>query len=249
MLADGIGMVPLLAIQALAMLAGAIAVWRLQPKAPPLRRPDAPAALQSLRDGLRVARCSAEIWPVLVLISGVGLFYVATFFVVLPVVVHDVYGGGSARLAVVTFILWLGIIAASVGLRRAMADLQRRGRAMVIAFGCGALLLLASCTLPPFPAFLGLVFLWGATQGVIITQGRTIVQMAAPPEYRGRLLAMFQLCYLGSTPIGAPLLGMAAGTWGSGIALWLAAVGVAFTIAVVAARSTIWRHALLPAEA
>ncbi len=242
--ADAVGAVPLLALQAAIMLAGGIAIFRLAPQPPAMRAHDAPTGLAALWDGVRVAGKSPQIWPVLVLLFAVGLFYVATFMVVLPIAVRDVYGGGSARLALVNLVFWCGTIAASFGMMRVGATMQRRGRAIIGALCVGIVVLLAISTLPPFPVLLLLVFCWGMGAGVTMTQGRTIVQVATPASHRSRVLALFQLGFMGGAPIGAPIVGAIARGWSLPTAMWTACAGMLCVVVLVTALSTIWRQVL-----
>jgi predicted MFS family arabinose efflux permease len=238
--ADAVGAAPLLAMQAVLMAAGGIAIWRLAPQ-PPLARPgDASGGLAALWDGIRVARRSAQIWPVLVLLFAVGLFYGATFMVVIPIAVRDVYGGGSVRLALVNFVFWSGIITSSFTMMR--LGVRRRGRSIIVALCCGVAVLLAISLLLPFPVLLVLIFCWGVGAGVTMTQGRTIVQMAAPPSHRGRTLALFQLGFMGGAPIGAPIIGAIANGWHLSGTMWVAAGCMLCVTLLVAGCSTIWRQ-------
>ncbi|MCW5745751.1 MAG: MFS transporter [Alphaproteobacteria bacterium] len=247
--ADTIGAVPLLATQAAVMLAGGIAVWRLAPQPPVPRADDAPKGWAALWDGVRVARSSPQIWPVLALLFSVGLFFGATFVVVIPIAVRDVYGGGSVRLALVNFVFWTGIIASSFALMRLGTTVARRGRAIIMALSWGVLVLLTISLLPPFPVLLLLVFCWGAGAGVTMTQGRTIVQVATPASHRSRLLALFQLGFMGGTPIGAPIIGWIAYGWSLTGAIWLACGGAVVTLALIVTVSRIWRQELRSAPA
>jgi MFS family permease len=247
--ADAVGAIPLLSLQAVAMLVGGFAVWLLPEQPGPARVASRSGGLDAFWKGIDVAWQSPQILPVLLLILGVGLFYVATFFVVLPIMVRDIYGGGSARLATVTFVLWSGMIVASIGMMRLGDRIKYRGRAVLLSVSGGVIVLFALATMPDYEYFLAFVFCWGLSQGVTMTQGRTIVQVAAPSAYLSHLLAMFQLCYLGGTPLGAPILGRVTDVWGSSTALWLAGAGMIGIIALVAALSTIWRQELTPAEA
>ncbi|MBL8674735.1 MAG: MFS transporter [Rhodospirillales bacterium] len=246
-LADRVGGAALLGAQALIVLAGASAVWRLPPVAI-VRHDDAPRGLAALADGLRVARGSAAIWPVIALLFAVGLFYVATFMVALPIAVRDVYGGGSARLAMVNFAFWAGTIAASVAMMRIGAGLVRRGRAVVCALCGGMAILAALSALPPFPVMLALVFVWGVGAGVTMTQGRVIVQSATPDSHRGRVLALFQLGFMGGGPIGAPIIGALARAYDLTTAMLAACAGMLVVVVVVVARSGIWRQRLQQAR-
>lgn len=247
--ADTLGAVPLLAVQGGVMLLGGIAVWRLAPQPPLKRADDAPEGWAALWDGVRVARRSSQIWPVLVLLFAVGLLYGAAFVVVIPIAVRDVYGGGSVRLALVNLMFWIGIIAASFAMMRIGARLRRRGRSMIVALSWGMLVLFGMSLLPPFPVLLLLALAWGLGAGVTMTQGRVIVQVATPPSHRSRLLALFQLGFMGGTPIGAPLIGMVAQGWSLSGALWVSCLGMLAVLAVVAATSAIWRQELHDAPA
>jgi hypothetical protein len=247
--ADGIGALPLLALQATLLLAGGGAIWRLAPQPPLPRAGGAPEGWAALWDGVRVARESPQIWPVLVLLFAVGMFYGATFVVVIPIAVRDVYGGGSVRLALVNLLFWSGIIAASFMLMRFGAGFSQRGRTIVMALCWGLVILLAISLLPPFAVLLLLVFLWGAGAGVTMTQGRTIVQVATPASHRSRVLALFQLGFMGGAPLGAPLIGIVAGAWSLAGAMWVACGGMMCVLVLVASVSSIWRQKLQPASA
>lgn len=239
MAADHTGAAPLLIAQGLALLVGVLAIARLRPQ-PPIR--DAGAADGGLLDGLRVAAREPRIWPVIALIFAIGLFYVAPFVVVLPIAVRDVYGGGSTRLALLNLMFWAGTIAASFAMARFGARLAHRGRAVVLALSMGFVVLGLMALLPPFPVVLALIFVWGTGAGVTMTQGRTIVQMAAPASHRGRVLALFQLGFMGGAPIGAPVVGAIASGHGLTASMLAAAGGMVVVIAIVLATSRIWRE-------
>lgn len=240
MSADRTGAVPLLAAMALIMLGGVVAVSRLRPH--PIAHAAAAVDGHGLIDGVRVVAHERRIWPVIVLLFAVGLFYVAPFVVVLPIAVRDVYGGGSAKLALVNLMFWMGTITASFAMARFGTGLVHRGRAVVLALSMGFIVLSLLSTLPSFPLLLALIFVWGTGAGVTMTQGRTIVQMAAPPSHRGRVLALFQLGFMGGAPIGAPIAGVIAYGQGLPAAMLAAVIGMIVVLGVVLATSTIWRE-------
>ncbi len=243
-LADRVGGASLLIGQTGLMALGAFAAMRL----PAMRGAGAANAGGGIRDGLSVAAKSDQIWPVVVLLLAVGLFYVGTFIVVLPVAVRDAYGGGSDRLAAVNLCFWAGTILASLAMVRFGAALKSRGRAIVIALSLGAVVLVALGFLPPFPVLLALCFVWGTGAGVTMTQGRTIVQVAAPDSHRSRLMALFQLGFMGGAPIGAVAMGALANAFSLSVAMWCAAGAMVLTVAAVVATSSIWSRRLEPAD-
>ena len=110
--ADRIGALPLLVAHASLVLLGAIAVWLLPdpPPHPPARHP---SFWRSIADGIAEAARSEQIWPVLLLNFGIGVFYVGPFMAVLPLVVRDIYHGGAAEIAYVNLAFWAGTIVAA----------------------------------------------------------------------------------------------------------------------------------------
>ena len=186
-----VGPVPLLVLQSLILGACVVTVWQLR-AAPPLAAAQEEGRLAAMREGLRVVVRSRQIFPVTIAIAAVGVFYVGSFVVVMPVMVRDLHGGGAAELAILNFCFWGGTVAATlaqVGRRR----VERPGRAVLITLTFGAAILAAMGLPNPFWALVGLVTVWGMGAGVTMTQARTMVQLAAPDIYRARVLAVFQL--------------------------------------------------------
>lgn len=237
--ADRLGAVPLLVVSAVLLLVGAMAVTRL-PK-DPVRLLEARADVgRGMLDGVAVAMRSG-IWPVLLLTLGVGLFFIGPFMAILPLVVRDVFHGGAAELSLVNFAFWAATIAVSMTLARFARRVVRRGRLIVLAVTSGIGVLVALATLPPFPLFVALIFLWGIGAGTIMTQSRTVVQVASAPSHRARLMALFQLGLNGGGPIGAIVAGaIGASPWGVPAALILPAMGMASLTAFVIIRSSLW---------
>ena len=69
-----------------------------------------------------------------------------------------------------------------------------------------------------------------------MTSSTAIVQVLAAPEYRGRVLAIQSMVFLGSTPIGGPIVGWVADVAGPRVALVIGAVGC-FAAAAYGARA------------
>ena len=59
-----------------------------------------------------------------------------------------------------------------------------------------------------------LAVLVGATSMTFMTSATAIVQLRAEPQMRGRVLALQSMVFLGSTPIGGPILGAVCDEWG-----------------------------------
>jgi MFS family permease len=237
--ADRFGAVPLLILHAGLMLAGCLAVRRL-PDPPPHPPVEHPSFWRSIGDGISVAAKSDQIWPVLLINFGVGIFYVGPFMAVLPLAVRDNYAGGALELSYVNLAFWAATIVASMALVGLARRLTLRGRLIGVSVSFGALILMALSTLPPFPVFVALNFVWGLGAGITMTQSRTVVQIVAPPTHRARLMSLFQLGLGGGGPIGAFLAGTICSLWGLKAAMLLPAMAMLLLIAVVLIRSRLW---------
>ena len=237
--ADRIGAVPLLIAQSALVAAGALAVWRL-PKPAPHPLVVHPSFWRSIGDGIAEAARSEQMWPVLLLNFGIGVFYVGPFMAVLPIVVRDVYHGGAAEIAYINLAFWAGTIVAAFAFAGLARRLSLRGRLVVSAVSVGAVILGLMALHPPFLVFNLLCFVWGLGAGITLTQGRTILQIVAPPTHRARVMALFQLGLGGGGPIGAFIAGSLGAVLGLKLAMVLPAIAMAALIGAVLVFSRIW---------
>jgi hypothetical protein len=64
----------------------------------------------------------------------------------------------------------------------------------------------------------------GFTSVAFLTSSTAIVQLEAEPSMRGRVLALQAVLFLGSTPIGGPIVGWVSEEWGARVGILLGAV-------------------------
>ena len=214
-------------------------MWRL-PDPPPHPPAEHPGFWRSVGEGVSAAAKSDQIWPVLLLNFGVGIFYVGPFMAVLPLVVRDNYGGGAPELAYVNLAFWAATILAAVAFAALARRFTLRGRLIGVAVAAGSLVLVAMASLPSFAVFVALNFVWGLGAGITMTQSRTVIQIVAPATHRARLMSLFQLGLGGGGPIGALLTGTICSIWGLQAAMLVPAFAMMVLIAVVLARSQLW---------
>jgi MFS family permease len=235
-----VGAPALLLLQAALLAFGGVAALRL-PAASPMAAPAGQSRLRAMRDGLRTAAHSPVLAPVLIANLAVGVLYVGAFLVVLPLIVRDVYGGGSAELSLVSLGFWGGTIGSTLAQIR-LGALRRPGRAIVRGLALGAGVLAAMAWESPFPAFVVLCLVWGLGAGVVMTQARTLVQAAAPETHRARILSLFQLGLMGGAPVGALLIGYLAALTGPRGAVVYPAAGMLLVLAGLLLRSRLWHQ-------
>jgi MFS family permease len=237
--ADRFGPLPLLVLHAALVLLGCFAVARL-PDPPPHPPAAHPGFWRSVGEGVSAAARSDQIWPVLLLNFGVGVFYVGPFMALLPLAVRDTYHGGAQELAYVNLAFWAATILAAIAFAGLARRFTLRGRLIGIAVAAGSVVLVALASLPPFPVFVALNFIWGLGAGITMTQSRTVLQIVAPATHRARLMSLFQLGLGGGGPIGALITGTICSIWDLQTAMLLPAFAMMLLIAVVLLRSRLW---------
>jgi predicted MFS family arabinose efflux permease len=93
--------------------------------------------------------------------------------------------------------------------------------AAALAFGAMALL---AALMPSLMFELPILALLGAAAVTFAASVNSSLQLAVRPAMRGRVMALYSVVFLGSTPIGAPLTGWLSEAYSPRVALLLAAV-------------------------
>lgn len=229
--ARALGIPTMLGAQALLLALGAFAATRL----PAIAR--APARALPWTAGLATVLRTPTLRVPVGLVTAIGIFFMGPFLVAFPILVRDVYHGSSRELGVVLATFPLGTITGSL-LIRARGGISRKGRAMLLAMSNGTLMLALLSTGLPYWAFLLAALAWGTGGAVFINSSRTLVQQAAPAEQRGRVLAVYQLGFVGSGPLGMALTGVLCDAFGPLTALRICAACMVIVLASVATFSS-----------
>lgn len=171
---------------------------------------------------------------------SVGICFVGSFTVTIPLLIRDVYMGSSFDIALIYLINSTGLVCTIVLLLFA-ERLRRPGRALLLAHGLGAIVLGFAGTGVPFIGFAVLLFCWGTCGGVAMSMGRTVMLENAPEGLRGRVMGFYSFSFMGSGPIGALLWGVTAEFVGPGMALIFASSLMFLVVASLGVRSKLWR--------
>jgi MFS family permease len=163
-----------------------------------------PRAKGQLRAGLSYVRSRPELMVPIVLVFLVGTFGL-NFQITLALVVKEVFHKGPSSYGLLTSMLAVGsLLGALTTARRSAPPRQRTLIGAGVAFGLLEVLL---GVVPSYAVMAVLLVPTGAAVLIFTTTANASVQLAAAPEMRGRVMALYVLVFLGGTPIGAPLLG------------------------------------------
>lgn len=236
---------PYIAVQALALAAGAAICLGLQAPKPHGHERTIQGALRDLREGLSYSFRDPVMSPMLISAAYVGVFVIGSFQVLFPLIIREYYGGDpraqASQLGALFACFWGASFVSAVFLSR-MKPLLQPGRALIVSHLIGACALFTFGFHKPFMAFAIVVIIWGLVAGVAISTSRTIVQSAAGQRYLGRVLAVYSMGFMGGAPIGSALVGFAAGEWGPRSAAFAPAIGLALAAIALAVFTPLWRY-------
>ena len=189
-----------------------------------------------LREGLRYAWSTPALRLVLVLTAVIGTL-AFNFQVVLPLLAKQTFSGGADTLGVLYASMSIGsVIGALVSAHEARAT-RRFVLGAALAFGAA---LVGAALAPTFALELLVLVPVGAAGIAFTAMANGVLQTETAPEMRGRVAALFTVAFLGSTPIGGPIIGWVSEQLGPRAGLWVG--GIATLAVTVAAVAAIRRH-------
>jgi MFS family permease len=145
-----------------------------------------------IRAGMAYVRETPELLIPLLMIALVGTL-AWEFPVTLPLMASRVFGGGAGTYGVMTSVMG------------ARAKLRARSLCLA-AIGWGISITVAAVAPSLWTELIVLLFV-GYGSITFNSYAKTTLQLAARPEMRGRVMALWALAWQGSTPIGGPLVG------------------------------------------
>ena len=208
--------------------------------------PVAIKAKRQVRQGLRYARSVPELWVPLAMMAVVGtLSY--NFQTVFPLFATRDLHGTATTYTVLFSVVSVGAMIGALAVARRTVITVRAVALSALAYG-GALGLM---TVAPNQTVAFVVApLLGLASIAFLTASTAIVQIESAPEMRGRVLALQAMLFLGSTPIGGPIVGWISQQFGAryGIAVGAAAAIAAGTFGLVSTRRAAARVAIHVSE-
>jgi MFS family permease len=198
---------------------------------------------RQVRQGLRYVRSTPELLIPLVMIAVIGTL-AWEFQVTLPLMATKVFHGGAASYGVMASVMGGGAV---VGGLISAARSRPRARALCLAAVGWGIAILAAAVAPSMALELAALVFVGYGSITFNSLAKTTLQLAAKPEMRGRVMALWALAWLGSTPIGGPIVGWVGQAIGARWALVIGGVAaLACGVLALPALTRIDRRAAAP---
>ena len=180
-----------------------------------------------VRDGLRYALSQPILKAILIMMAIVGTLQY-NFQVILPVLARDTFDGDATTLGFLGAALGIGMFTGSM----TSAAFGRSSRTVLLGAGAtlGAMSIIVSMAPSTLIAALLMIPLGAASMAFLATMNATL-QLNSSDHMRGRVMAIYFVLFLGSTPIGAPIIGFLAETFSPRVALTTGGVATLIALA------------------
>jgi MFS family permease len=157
----------------------------------------------AIRDGLRYVWRTDELRRPLVLMSVLFVF-AFNYSVLIPLFARRTFGGDAGTLGLLFAVTGLGSLAGALVMAGRPNPSERRlARAAV---GVGVVTVLVALA-PSLPIAVVSMFPLGVASIAFFVTANSTLQLASRPDMRGRVMALYGVVFLGSTPIAAPIAG------------------------------------------
>lgn len=163
------------------------------------------AALRQLREGLHYVRGNSTVLPLLLMTACVG-FFVVPIIQILPALADEALHSPDRGYAILSASQGIGSVLGGL-VAGMLAALLGRGRTVAVSILLGGVATIGMAyQLVEFPAgtFSALT---GFFLVVLVVHLNTLIQTTVPDAFRGRVMSLYTLGFLGLAPFGAVLLG------------------------------------------
>lgn len=184
-----------------------------------------------LVEGLRYAWSTPALRLPLLMMAVVGML-AFNFNVLLPLVATDVFHGNAETYGLLGTLLGAGAFAGALLAATRSRPTLRLLIAASLAFG--AMLLLAA-GMPVLALEMVALVPLGAAMTMFQATTNSLLQLASRPELRGRVMALYMVMFMGTTPIGGPIIGWVAQTLGARAGLAIGGLSAIVTALAVLA--------------
>ncbi len=192
------------------------------------RRPAPGRKKGQLAAGLRYMWHERDLRSGLLAMAIIGTFGF-NMAVLAPIMAKVGFDGNAGTLSAMTIAMAIGALCGGL----LAASRPRITPRMMFGWGVviGVALAVAAVT-PTLGPFLVVLFAIGAAQIVFLTFSGSLFQLRSDPAMRGRVLAVYNVTIVGTTPIGGPLVGWLCEVWGPRWGFAISAVGAFAAMAI-----------------
>ena len=167
---------------------------------------DEPKSLGNIREGIAYAKARPDIYVVMIMVFALATFGL-NFQIFNALMATQEFGLGPANFGLMGTFIAIGSLTGAIG----SARLERfRTTRFVIAGGTiFSISIIVLSVLPNYTTYILWLPVCGVTALTTLVSANSIVQTSTDPAIRGRVMGLYLLIFMGGTPFGSPLIGLA----------------------------------------
>ncbi|WP_062070390.1 MFS transporter [Demequina sediminicola] len=192
----------------------------------------APREPGQVKEGLRYVRGRPEIIVVMIVVSTVAAFGL-NFQMTSALMARVAFDRGPEDYGLMGSVLAIGSLAGALLAARRTRIRLRLPLGAALLFGVSSAVM---ASMPTFELYMLASVAVGFSALTMLTSANALIQTTTEPRMRGRVMALYSMILMGSTPIGAPIIGWIGEQAGP---RWAVGVGAIAAIAVSIA-ATMW---------
>jgi len=157
----------------------------------------------AVREGVRYVRSRPDLLLLFACVFCLGAFGM-NFQITSALMATDVFGKGAGEFGVLGSILAVGsLVGALLAARRSRPRLR-----FIVGAGLGfSVVQVISGLMPTYGSYAAILPFVGLSVLTTATTANALIQMTSTPSMRGRVVSLYLMVFLGSVPIGAPVIG------------------------------------------
>jgi MFS family permease len=206
-IASPVGVTGCFYLNAVSYLAVVGAMWAMRPRdlyvVPRISRE---GSLRQMWEGLRFIRSSPELLVIFIVMTALGAFGL-NLQTLLPLITKFTLSSDASTFALLTTTMGIGSVVAGLF----VAYRSRPSLRLFLSGSAVFTILLLAIGLSRWTALTAvLLFLIGVSAVLTMTTANTRLQLGSPGDLRGRVMGMYIVVFIGTTPIGSYLIGFLA---------------------------------------
>lgn len=192
-----------------------------------LKPVDRSGAKVQMSEGVRYVARRSDLVVVMILVFLIGAF--SMNFPIFSSTMAVVFGRGPETFGLLSSVLAVGSLAGAL-----LAARRERARmGVLVAAGVGVFVASVGMAAAPTVEFYGAIgALMGFSVVTMLTTANGYLQSTSEPRIRGRVIAIYFALMMGSTPIGAPIVGWVAEAYGPRWALMVSAAAALLAVLI-----------------
>ena len=163
-------------------------------------------SLGNIREGIAYAKARPDIYVVMIMVFALATFGL-NFQIFNALMATQEFGLGPASFGLMGTFIAVGSLTGAIGSAR--LERFRTTRFVILGGMLFSISIMVLSVLPNYITYIVWLPICGVTALVTLVSANSIVQTSTDQVIRGRVMGLYLLIFMGGTPFGSPLIGLA----------------------------------------